>query len=69
MKRIAENIAKEPKNVAYRQIKRHGKTFMRNIVEPKGALELFVEASAHNPAQSLAPSLSTYPSALSKHTR
>ena len=46
IRRIAENIIKDPSNGDYRKIKRHGKTFMRDVVEPKGALELFVEVKA-----------------------
>lgn len=44
MRRITENIIKNPGNADFRKLKRHGKTFMRDVVEPKGALEFFVEA-------------------------
>lgn len=57
MKRIAENIVKDPKNNDYKQIKRHGKTFMRNVVEPKGALDFLVEASIARP---FLPSISIF---------
>ena len=45
MKRIADNIIKHPGQDKYKKIKRSSETFMRAVVEPKGALEFLVEAS------------------------
>ncbi|TFY51526.1 hypothetical protein EVJ58_g10518 [Rhodofomes roseus] len=44
MKRYAENIVKYPEEEKYRKIKRSGSTFMANVVQPKGALDFFIEA-------------------------
>ncbi|KAH9844314.1 uncharacterized protein C8Q71DRAFT_39854 [Rhodofomes roseus] len=43
MKRYAENIVKYPEEEKYRKIKRSGSTFMANVVQPKGALDFFIE--------------------------
>ncbi|KZT71570.1 hypothetical protein DAEQUDRAFT_112866 [Daedalea quercina L-15889] len=49
MKRIADNIVKYPDQDTYKKIKRSNQVFMRAVVEPKGALEFFAEASDQSP--------------------